>query len=81
MHFNIDGSVQGCSDSIANALELLQSCTEPSICLLLNYSPVQASKFNRLSPAGFNNVRTFIELVTIFRTTQYDLSGQSPPDL
>ena len=27
----IDGLVQGCSNSIANALELLQSCTKPSI--------------------------------------------------
>ena len=30
----IDGSVQDCSNSIANALELLQSCTKPSICIL-----------------------------------------------
>ena len=28
----IDGLVQDCSNSIANALELLQSCTKPSIC-------------------------------------------------
>ena len=27
---NIDGLVQDCSNSIANALELLQSCTKPS---------------------------------------------------
>ena len=30
-HCNIDGLVQDCSNSIANALELLQSCTKPSI--------------------------------------------------
>ena len=29
---HIDGSVQDCSISIANALEILQSCTNPSIC-------------------------------------------------
>ena len=29
---NIDGLAQGSSDSIANALELLQSCTKPLIC-------------------------------------------------
>ena len=29
--FHIDGLVQDCSNSIANALELLQSCTEPSM--------------------------------------------------
>ena len=29
--FDIDGLVQDCSNSIANALELLQSCTKPSI--------------------------------------------------
>ena len=28
---HIHGLVQGCSNSIANALELLQSCTKPSI--------------------------------------------------
>ena len=28
----IDGLEQDCSNSIANALELLQSCTKPSIC-------------------------------------------------
>ena len=28
----IDGLVQDCNNSIANALELLQSCTKPSIC-------------------------------------------------
>ena len=27
----IDGLVQDCSNSIANALELLQSCTKPSM--------------------------------------------------
>ena len=27
--YDIDGLVQGCSNSIANALELLQSCTKP----------------------------------------------------
>ena len=31
MQQNIDDLVQDCSNSIANALELLQSCTNPSI--------------------------------------------------
>ena len=34
---DIDGLVQFCSNSIANALELLQSCTEPSIWLVLSF--------------------------------------------
>ena len=29
---DIDGLVQDCSNSIANALELLQSCAKPLIC-------------------------------------------------
>ena len=29
--YHIDDLVQDCSNSIANALELLQSCTKPSI--------------------------------------------------
>ena len=32
MLVDIDGLVQDCSDSIADALELLQSCTKPLIC-------------------------------------------------
>ena len=31
----IDGFVQDCSNSIANALELLQSCTKPYMTLLI----------------------------------------------
>ena len=33
---HIDGLVQDCSNSIADALELLQSCTKPSIWTLLS---------------------------------------------
>ena len=33
-HVYIDGLAQDCSNSIANALELLQSCAKPSICYL-----------------------------------------------
>ena len=36
---HIDGSVQDCSISIANALEILQSCTEPSIFSCRSSSP------------------------------------------
>ena len=39
-HFN--GLVQDCSNSIANALELLQSCTKPSIWF--NMSDAMAAK-------------------------------------
>ena len=35
---NVDGLVQDCSNSIANALELLQSCTKPSVCFYLMIS-------------------------------------------
>ena len=31
MKHHFDGLVQDCSNSISNALELLQSCTKPSI--------------------------------------------------
>ena len=33
---DINGLVQDCSNSIANALELLQSCTKPSTCHVLS---------------------------------------------
>ena len=35
MYVYIDGLVQDCSISIANALEILQSCTKPSICIMM----------------------------------------------
>ena len=31
-NYCIDGLVQDCSNSIANALALLQSCTKPLVC-------------------------------------------------
>ena len=31
---SVDGLAQDCSNSIANPLELLQSCTKPSLCIL-----------------------------------------------
>ena len=37
----IDGLVQDCSNSIANALELLQSCTKPSIWWFNTLRPEQ----------------------------------------
>ena len=36
---NIDRLVQDCSISIANALEILQCCTKPSICWLVDLDP------------------------------------------
>ena len=39
---HINGLVQDCSNSIANALELLQSCSKPSICQLLDGMYVSA---------------------------------------
>ena len=42
----IDGLVQDCSNSIANALELLQSCTNPSVCFGI-------SQWNILSTAEY----------------------------
>ena len=49
---HIDGLVQDCSNSIANALELLQSCTKPPIyfCLCMYYGG------NQLVVDGFNSL-------------------------
>ena len=38
--YHLDGLVQNCSNSIANALELLQSCTKPSIWSLIQSNTV-----------------------------------------
>ena len=47
--YNIDGLVQDCSNSTANALELLQSCTKPSIYGLWN---VFCTICSGISPKG-----------------------------
>ena len=39
----IDDLVQDCSNSIANALELLQSCTKPSIYVSVNWDSIGPS--------------------------------------
>ena len=36
MQVYVDGLAQDCSNSIANALELLQSCAKPSMCSMPN---------------------------------------------
>ena len=38
--YGVDGLVQDCSNSIANALELLQSWTKPSVCPVWIQSPI-----------------------------------------
>ena len=43
-----DGSVQGCSNSIANALELLQSCTQPSTLYAIANSSLSDSLHSQL---------------------------------
>ena len=51
-HFN--GLVQDCSNSIANAMELLQSCAKPPLCinivysLIWDYTPLFSSKLAAL---------------------------------
>ena len=45
---HLDGLVQDCSISIVNALEILQSCTNPSI--------YTAHCINRNHPAGYHHV-------------------------
>ena len=48
-----DGFMQDCSNSIANALELLQSCTKPSIWIFIyisNLAGVSAAQLMRKLP-------------------------------
>ena len=48
----IDGFVQDCSNSIAYALELLQSCTKPSISLFSIISRHWKARVVQLFPHG-----------------------------
>ena len=46
---DIDGLVQDCRNPIANALELLQSCTKPSICRF-NLTSAKCFLFETMDP-------------------------------
>ena len=48
MRDHIDGLVQDCSNSIANTLEWLQSCTKPSIYFLELQSKLYKNKTLKL---------------------------------
>ena len=47
--------MQDCSISIANALEILQSCTKPSICFNLNHANLMMM-FSRFERRGFDGL-------------------------
>ena len=55
--YNIDGLVQDCSNSIANTLELLQSCTKPSICLWC----MRPCAYNKATKACMTDTETYIK--------------------
>ena len=61
--FYIDGLVQDCSNSIANALELLQSCTKPSICCSCELF-IQNISIGGLEPDCGNSSTLLIQLMT-----------------
>ena len=54
MYHHLDGSVQDCSISIANALEILQSCTKPSISSTVTPALLALLLPAALVPLGLN---------------------------
>ena len=67
--FNIDGLVQDCSNSIANALELLQSCSKPLI-----YFGIVYNKYSKCGDAGTWNHASLAEtLIYPFSFFMYSL--------
>ena len=50
----IDGLVQDCSNSIANALELLQSCTKPSTCFSDQFFHTHTTKHSLIIKHGYD---------------------------
>ena len=56
-HVHIEGLAQDCSNSIANALELLQSCTKPSLwCLTVKDIMSEPRKMNGTARSHCNTV-------------------------
>ena len=66
---NIDGLAQDFSNSIAIAMELLQSCTKPSICsCLANLLWLEADRFTSILQAYFSG--TVAQRFTIIFTIE-----------
>ena len=68
----IDGLVQDCSNSIANALELLQSCTKPSM-----HSYSRYNKNTACLPWWCHQMETFSALLA-FCAGKSQVTGESP---
>ena len=60
MHIN--GLVQDCSNSIANALELLQSCTKTSIYASVNWKKKYQYQVDELVQGRCNSIANALEL-------------------
>ena len=52
---DIDGLVQDCSNSIANAMELLQSCTNPSISIYVLIDIKHQAGYHNMKQIEFTN--------------------------
>ena len=63
--YNFDDLVQDCSNSSTLAMELLQSCTEPSICLDSLSSRIQSRPEALLHACGFDAYVMSIRLYSI----------------
>ena len=66
MQYDIDGLVQECSNSIANALELLRSCAMPSIRIQLGkYRPVNVDTHAPTPPWPTATIYHFFTLAEV----------------
>ena len=62
LHIYIDGLIQDCSISIANALEILQSCTKPSTfqAIIITYDHLLHNQWPLSAPTYPLNCNSFI---------------------
>ena len=80
--YHIDGLVQDCSISNALAMEILQSCTKPSICKshLMQFSPINSLAPGRSEYNSENVIFNLGLLTGIFRSS-YDNALQWMPQV
>ena len=66
VNVDIDGLMQDCSNSIADALELLQSCSKPLTSLLINVPQVRACVYvGPLLLTWFNLIPVIIAIISM----------------
>ena len=77
----MDGLVHDCSNSIANTLQLMQSCTKASILLLSIWMPYHPQKCQNFDDIGHNKLGRNDRYTTVIQYHSLDISQKHIPNM